>query len=637
MLRLSLSTFRDRWELFIGAILSVAVGVALVQASMLVLTATGKPRIPPGLSRQDEDKMREGFVGAATVMGMTAFLAMFLAVFIVSSTFAYTVAQRRRELALLRMVGGSRQQLRVLLLSESLLLGLIGAALGVPLGVVAKYAQTWLLIEIGLLPNGFTADWQPWAVVVAGVMGVGVALAGVFAASLRAAKIRPLEALRETGAASTVMTESRWLIGLAFAACTVAMVVWAQGADLIGAMMAALGISMFGAVAMSMLSPLVVPFMAWLFGIVLRGSPLAGLAQANLRDGVRRSAATAAPLIVLVSLLLGLTGTFASLAAAGGEEAKRSVNAQLVVTSTGTGADRIAKIDGVAVASIQTTVDIVVTMAEKNVHSGIVAVDPNTYARTHNLPPGVDLSGLTGNTIVTGPARHADRIPVGTVMAVDVAGQPLSLTVVSRMPETLETGDSFLIPRQTLPTAVLEKGTTETVVQVAEGYDPAVVARRIEDAGFDRVQTVSDWATTRAENAQDGNVKILTVLMGLAGLYALMAVINSVVVAGAERRREFAVARVTGLTRPQVVAAAVIESVAVAIIGLALGCLVAGAGLVGIGGATNKAVGTAVVSVPWTLLALVTLGSVFVVALTSGITAVMATREQPVSLATIRE
>jgi putative ABC transport system permease protein len=60
---------------------------------------------------------------------------------------------------------------------------------------------------------------------------------------------------------------------------------------------------------------------------------------------------------------------------------------------------------------------------------------------------------------------------------------------------------------------------------------------------------VSEWAIARAENAQDGNVKILTVLMGLAGLYTLMAVVNSVVIAGTERRREFAVARVTGSDR----------------------------------------------------------------------------------------
>lgn len=643
---MSFGTFRERWELFAGAVLSVAVGVALVQASMLVLVATGEPRIPQGTSRQAEDKIREGFVAAATVMGMTAFLALFLAVFIVSSTFGFTVAQRRRDLALLRLTGGSRTQLRALLLSESLLLGVIGSVLGVPFGVVAKHAQTWLLIEIGLLPDGFTAPWRLWAVVVAGVAGVGVAVAGVFTASLRAARILPLEALRETGKAARVMTFSRWFWGLSFAACTLAMVLWAQDANLIGAMMAALGISMFGAVAMGLLSPLAVPILAQAVGILVPGGTLTGLARANLRDGVRRSAATASPLIVLVALLLGLAGTFGSLSAAGGEEAKRSVNAHLVVTSTGAEAERLTGIEGVAVASRQNAVDITITTRKtrngrvitRSFYSGIIAVDAADYARTHTLPPASgDLAALTGTAAFTGPALHAERIGTGQVLQAEADGQSLELTVAGGMPETLETGDSFLVPRRILPERVWAEAPTETVVQVAPGQHPDDVAERIGKAGFSRVQTVPDWATARAEAAQDGNVRILTVLMGLAGLYALMAVVNSVVVAGAERRREFAVARVTGLTRRQVIGAAVIEAAGVAVIGLVLGCAVAAAALAGIGGAVHEAIGVTVVHVPWTLLIVVAIGSVAVVAVTSGATATVVTRIPPVSLVTSAE
>ncbi|MEJ3659203.1 FtsX-like permease family protein [Actinomycetes bacterium KLBMP 9759] len=639
---MSFRTFRERWELFVGAILSVAVGVALVQASMVVLAATGEPQIPPGSSRQAEEQIREGFVGAGTLMGMTAFLAMFLAVFIVSSTFGFTVVLRRRDLALLRLTGGSRAQLRILLLSESLLLGVVGSVLGVPFGLVAQGVQTWLLIGIGLLPEGFSAPWRLWAAIVAGVIGIGVALTGVLTASLRAARIRPLEALRETGDAARVMTASRWLLGGAFAACTVAMVVWAQGANLLGAMLAALGIATFGAVAMSLLSPLVVPFTAWVVGIVMPAGTLVGLARANLRDGVRRSAATASPLIVLVALLLGLAGTFGSLAAANGEEARLSVDAQLVVTSTGEEAERLPAIEGVAVASRQNAVDITVTVegeeATTSFYSGIVAVDAADYARTHTLSPAAgSIEALTGAAVFTGPARYADRITPGQVLQVEAGGQSLQLTVVGGMAETLETGDSFLVPREVLPEQVWTGAPTETVVQVAPGHGPDDVAHRIEQAGFQQVQTVSEWAAARAASAQDGNVKILTVLMGLAGLYALMAVVNAVVIAGAQRRREFAVARVTGLARAQVVRTAVVEASAVAVIGVVLGCVVAGAGLVGISGAIHKTMGATVVYVPWTLLAVVAIGSVAVVAATSGITATLATKEAPVTLVTTKE
>ncbi|WP_439656058.1 FtsX-like permease family protein [Lentzea sp. HUAS TT2] len=635
MIRLSFNTFRERWQLFAGAVLSVAVGVALVQASMLILVATGEPRIPEGLSREAEDRIREGFVGAATVMGMTAFLSMFLAVFIVSSTFGFTVDQRRRDLALLRLTGGSRSQVRMLLLSESVLLGLTGAALGVPFGLVATYVQTWLLAEIGLVPHGFTAPWRWWAVVVAGAGGVGVALTGVFAASLRASRIRPLDALRETGRAARVMTASRWLLGLSSAACTVAVVVVAHGANLIGAMLAALGISMVGAVAMSALSPLVVPFTAWLCGLLAPGS----LALASLRDGVRRSAATASPLIVLVSLLLGLAGTFGSLAEAGAEEAKRSLDAHLVVTSTGEEAERLPGVEGVAVASRQNAVDITITAGDRRgVYSGIIAVDAADYARTHKLAPtSGDLNALTGDTVFTGPAQYSEWIGLGEVLTAQTEGEPLSLTVVGGLPETLEPGENFLVPRGILPRQVWANAPTETVIQVERQQNPAVVAERVERAGIGQVRTVEDWARERAGTNQAGNVQILTVLMGLAGLYALMAVVNSVVIAGTERRREFAVFRVSGLRRPQVVRTAVAEATLVAVIGLVLGCAVAAAGLAGIGGSVRASIGVTVVHVPWTLLAVLAAGSITVVAVTSGITAFLTTGERPVSLITTKE
>jgi putative ABC transport system permease protein len=295
-------------------------------------------------------------------------------------------------------------------------------------------------------------------------------------------------------------------------------------------------------------------------------------------------------------------------------------------------------VDGVAVASRQNAVDITISGPESNFYAGIIAVDAADYVRTHRLAPvSGDLNALTGNTVFTGPAMHAEGIHPGQVLAVNAGGQPVQLTVIGGLPETLETGDSFLVPRQALPAHVWSGAPTETVVQVAPGHEPDAVAARIRQAGFADVRTVAEWATARAEKAQDGNVQILVVLMGLAGLYALMAVVNAVVIAGTERRREFAVSRVTGLTRPQTIRTAVVEAVAAALVGLVLGCVVAGAALAGIGGAVRKAIGVAVVHVPWTLLAVVAIGSVVIVAATSGITAALATRARPVSLVASRE
>lgn len=149
MLRLSVNTFTERWQLFIGAILTVCMGVALVQSSLLVLVFAASPVIAPGLPPQVEDRIRDGYTGAITLLAMTLALAAFLAIFTVSSTFTFTVAQRRKDLALLRLVGGGRGQLRSLLLSDALLLGIIGTALGVPFGLLVMRVQSWLLTDLG--------------------------------------------------------------------------------------------------------------------------------------------------------------------------------------------------------------------------------------------------------------------------------------------------------------------------------------------------------------------------------------------------------------------------------------------------------------------------------------------------------
>ena len=64
MLRMSWSPFRDRWQVFIGAVLTVSVGVALVQSSLLILIAAATPTIPAGLSEAEATAIRDGLAVA---------------------------------------------------------------------------------------------------------------------------------------------------------------------------------------------------------------------------------------------------------------------------------------------------------------------------------------------------------------------------------------------------------------------------------------------------------------------------------------------------------------------------------------------------------------------------------------------
>ncbi|KAA9151682.1 FtsX-like permease family protein [Amycolatopsis acidicola] len=625
MFGLSLSTFRERWQLFLGAILTVVIGVALVQSSLLILISAAVPEIPAGLSEAAANRLRDGYTGAIVLLAMTLGIAAFLAVFIVSSTFAFTISQRRRDLALLRLVGGSRGQLRRLLLSEALLLGVLGTGIGVPAGLVVMRVQSWLLTDLGFLPDVFAPRWQDWILGVSAGVGIGVALLGVLSASRRASKVRPLEALRDTGAAARVMTFSRWFFGILFLAGTAALLIVAPLAGPDGAIPMSINAAITASIGLTALSPLIVPLVGRVLGLVLRPSTLGGLAQANLRDGVRRSASTAAPLLVLVALVLGMSGSLATISLADKEDLARTVTADLVVPSAG------ATAPGVAVASTEVTVPVVATISkhdkEKDDGTDALVIDADAYRQLHSRAPlSGSLADLHGMTVAT------TDYAVGDTITLRVGDQEQERRVVAVVAQAVNGGTDYLLPRDSVPPAALADGEAETFVKAAPGVDPATLRAALPGA-----LPVHDWIERRASAHDSMNSGIMTVLMGLAGLYALMAVVNAVVIAAAARKAEFAAARVTGLTRRQVVGAALIESWAVAVIGLLLGGVAAAGTLTGIGAAMGKLTGVTVYAVPWSALGLVVLGAFAVVGLTSVATSLAATRPAPVSPVGARE
>ncbi|WP_026162915.1 FtsX-like permease family protein [Kribbella catacumbae] len=624
MLRLSVGGLRERWQLFAGAVVAVALGVALVQSALQVMAATDRPQLPDGLSGIERARIREGYAGAATLLGMTVMLAVFLTVFIVSTTFGFTVVLRRRELALLRLVGAQRGSLRLMLLCEALLLGVLGTAAGIPIGFLGTYAQSKLLISLDMLPPWFHAPWDSGSLYAAAVVGVTTALSGVLAAAWRASRITALEALSDLPGTQPVMTGWRWFWGLSSAGFTVLLVITAQAAaDLVAGMMIALLVMVSGSVALSQLSPIAVPWVGRLPALVLRGSLVADLARSNVLHAVRRSAATAAPLIVLVGLLVGLWGTFGSLAKAVGEEQRQLVTADLVVGGP------VAPAPDIEVASPQISVPITVRRKGHTVYSEAIGIDPAAWQRTHKLRPRKgSLDRLTGRTIAIGPGMSAEGYKLGSVLAATINSRPVKLKVVAILPETLDVGDNFFVPRALTP-----DGRTETLVKVADGIDPAVVAGRMDGT----VQSIADWAEGRGAAQQRGNTGIFAVLMGLAGVYAAVAVVNAIVMASADRRREFALARMAGLTRAQVIVVALIESLTVVLIGVLLGCVVAAAALAGVASGTANTYGVIVVAIPWRLIGLILGGSLVVVGATAAGTAWTATRTRPISLLGGRE
>src|SRR5262245_22470744 len=327
---MSWSTFRERWQVFVGAIVTVCFDLALVQSSLLTLVSAATAKIPPGLSAAEARELSDGYAGAVSLLGITVGLAVFVAVFIVASTFAFTVAQRRRDLALLRLIGAKRRHVRQLMFGEALVLGTLGSLAGIVLGVLITPVEVLLLARPGLVPASFHAAWRPWIVAVSFGVGIGISVAGSFVAARRAARVRPLEGLRRVNG-DRVMTVSRWVIGLLASAGAVAMIAAATSMGGTAAMNVSIGIAFVAVIALTALSPTVVPLVNRLLQVPSRllfpRSRIRELVHANVGDGVRRSASTAAPIILLVGLVVGMAGAVGVITAGAEQEAEKKMDA----------------------------------------------------------------------------------------------------------------------------------------------------------------------------------------------------------------------------------------------------------------------------------------------------------------------
>jgi putative ABC transport system permease protein len=187
-----------------------AVQRAVKGAAVRILIGADRDQADPRYVSETND-----LVNVQTPIGLAAAVAGLTAVFVVAGTFALSVAQRRRELALLRLIGATRAQTRRLICCEALLLALLAGGTGCVLGgCAAPLCGRWLA-DHGIVPAGMTVPVTWWALLAAAVFGMVTALVGVLAGMLRAGMVAPAEALREASAerSSRWANAARWLTG----------------------------------------------------------------------------------------------------------------------------------------------------------------------------------------------------------------------------------------------------------------------------------------------------------------------------------------------------------------------------------------------------------------------------------------
>ncbi|WP_410538288.1 ABC transporter permease [Streptomyces sp. KL2] len=259
------------------------------------------------LADEQAEMIESQMEGMRTVLLVFAGIALFVGVFIIANTFTMLVAQRTRELALLRAVGASRRQVTRSVLVEAAVVGTVAAGVGLLAGIGIGAGLRSLMGSLGLtVPDGPLVV-TPVAVAASLVVGIVVTVVAAWLPARRAAKVPPVAAMGSVHAPSTTRgLVVRNTVGALLAGPGAALVLAATGMD-DGKVPMALGAGLL-VIGVFVLTPLLSRPVIAVAAPVLRVFGVSGkLARLNAVRNPRRTAATAAALMIGLTLITGMT------------------------------------------------------------------------------------------------------------------------------------------------------------------------------------------------------------------------------------------------------------------------------------------------------------------------------------------
>jgi putative ABC transport system permease protein len=524
------------------------------------------------------DQINEGlgFLGAALLA--FAGVAVFVGAFVIQNTFRITVAQRTRDLALLRAIGASGRQVTMSVLFEALVVGIVGSALGVLAGVgVAGLIKTGMN-SVGFgLPEG-PLTLEPRTVIVSMLVGVVVTSVAAVLPALRAARIPPVAAmsapvarigrrpLRTRAIVGTIIT----VLGAGL--MTLGLIV-ENGSSL--AMVGIGAVSVF--LGMSTLAPLVaVPF-SRLISLPFRGIT-GDLARGNTARQPRRTASTASALMVGVALVAFVSIFAASVKASVTDTLDGAFPADLAFASTNFSVgvsplalDAVSDLEEVEVVSAVRTGLVTIDGMEMNV----VGVEPDTVGAVYNAEPSIPITDLGSGLLVQSGILEANDWAIGDQIAVDYpSGDTIDTAIVGSFED--QTFANLMISDVTFLAHVgddITIGFADLATGVSLDEGVVAVDGALTEFPYIDVNTKSDQVAD-AEAAVDQLVALFSGLLGLALVIAVLGIANTLALSIVERTSEIGLLRAVGMHRRQVRKMIRREAVITAVFGAVLGLVI---------------------------------------------------------------
>ena len=519
-------------------------------------------------------------------------VSVFVGAFIIFNAFSITVAQRRREFAMLRALGASRRQVLRSVVAEALTLGVLASAVGIVAGLGVAKGINLLFKTMGAdIPTAGIA-LQPRTVLIAVLVGVGVTLVSALAPALRATRVPPVAALQEGAALPpTRFTRFTTLIALVITAlggAALAYGIFSSGATNGRLLFMGLG-ALLLFVAIAMLAKYVVRPAARVIGWPLeRLTPTSGrLARDNAGRNPSRTAATAAALMIGLAMVVFIAVFAQAMKGSFGGAIDKSTRAELVIQDqtaflgvpqkTVRSLDRVQGVDTAAGAGY----------ADVKVNRGGVmsayAVDPAVFARVWALDwrdGGSDalLGKLNAHSVLLDDSSPlAAKVKAGDTITVTTrGGKKAPLTVLGFYHDQMAF-NGMITSLDAFKALHLSTASVVTMVRARDGADVGATQDAVRKAlsGFPTQKVLTKGEYLDSINKQVDQILMMFYgLLAMSVLISIFGIINTLVLSVHERTREIGMLRAIGATRRQLRQMVRYESVITAVIGGVLGTAV---------------------------------------------------------------
>lgn len=584
----------------------------LLDAVKPLLPENAEAQTGAALADEEAKQTEAGLKGLNTILLVFAGIALFVGVFLIANTFTMLVAQRTRELALMRAVGASRRQVKWAVLMEAGVVGLIASVVGFVLGVgLAVVLRSAMGAFGGKIPAGPLVV-SPTAVVSAFTVGVLITVLAAWLPARRAAKIPPVAAMSSVHAVATTKSlVVRNSIGGALTLFGAAAIVggavqgtsngrWLIGA---GAFLALIGVIVLIPLLSRPVISLVRPLLLRLFGVSGK------LAAQNAVRNPRRTGATASALAIGLTLVTGISVLGISLGQAIDKMTTDNIKADYMVS----------------MASGRLLDESALTALEKA--DGVTAVSPQQSTWLTVDGEGVSTSAVTAGDIqkvftLKAVSGSLDTLGDGAI-AVDQetakahgwkAGDSVKVEFEDEKTETLKVGAVFggneLLSPVLISRAVSDPHESVPGIQgvwlTMDGGQTEANERALVDAlGDNPAMSIVDRQGVRDMFGGFVNtaLNIMYALLAMALLIAVLGVVNTLAMSVFERQQEIGMLRAIGLDRRRVKRMIRLEAVVIslfgAVVGVALGTFLGWA----IGESLSDDVQGYALVVPWDRLA----------------------------------